>query len=307
MAKLTLMYENVDITKDVDIMECVVRDVSGGESDWVNLKLDHAKGWQSWKPKKNDRIQINRSGYSTKTLYLNTVVIEDGTYRIIATGGKCSSIPARWQSYENKTLANIMSLCAGEARMGSMQYGINGGTLYQYVMRQNETAPVFLDRLLKCEGAVLKSMNERYAAIGVEYAQSLKAAHELNLETGTRGYTYSDRRGMAWASLQIKTPFGSGIARDTGAEGANQIITNLCVDTDAQARRWAKGLLLTHNRQSEILKLEIDFNPGYTAMGRIDIKSKTNLKGQWIIDNVEHDLIDDISRAMLYRCIRTIV
>ncbi len=71
---LKLYYEDSDITNDVDIMECVCRDVSGGRSDCLTLKMDHADKWLRWSPQKNDRLRVVRNGYDSKTMYLNTIL-----------------------------------------------------------------------------------------------------------------------------------------------------------------------------------------------------------------------------------------
>lgn len=308
MANVTLMYEDTDITADVDIMECVCRDVSGGESDWLNLKVDHAERWMGWGPQKNDKIRVLRSGYDSGTLYLNTIILEDGAYRIIATGAKCKPFPARWQAFEDKTLASIMSQCAGELDMRARQYGINGAIRYEYLLRRNTTAPVFLEKLLNREGAVLKSLDGDYVAIGIEYAQAIPASHEITLSAEQEKTAYIDRREAAWASVMIKTPFGSAVARDrSAASGLTQVITDITVDNDAQAYRWAKGLLIANNRRCEIMRIESEFNPGYTAMGRIDVKSRTDADGEWIIHEAEHDMVDGISRITMLRCINGIV
>ena len=307
MAGVTLMYEDTDITASVDIMECVCRDVSGSESDWVNLKVDHAEQWLAWGPQKNDKIRVLRSGYDSRTMYLNAIITEDGAYRIIATGAKCKPFPARWRPYENKTLASIMSQCAGELDMGARQYGVSGAIRYEYLLRKNTVAPVFLERLLNREGAALKSLNGDYVAIGIEYAQDIPAKHEIELSVTQADAAYIDRRDNAWASVQIKTPFGSAIARDGNVKGITQVITDITVDNDAQAYRWAKGLLLAHNRRCEMLRIESDFNPGYTAMGRVDVTSRTGANGEWIIHEAEHDMIEGKSRVTMFRCVRGII
>lgn len=303
MADVTLIYEDTDITEDVDIIECVCRDVSGGESDWINLKVDHAERWIGWGPQKNDRIQVLRSGYDSKTMYLNAIALEDGAYRIIATGAKCVPFPARWQFFEEKTLSSIMSQCAGELGMGARLYGISGAIRYDYLMRKNENARRFMETLMNREGAILKSLNGDFVAIGVEYAQNIQAKHEIELSVDQAETVYFDRRDSAWASVQIKTPYGSGIARDKNASGITQVFTDITVDNDAQAYRWAKGLLLMHNMGSEILRIESEFNPGYTAMGRIDVTSRADAAGKWIIHEVEHDMVDGKSRIIACRCV----
>ena len=117
---------------------------------------------------------------------------------------------------------------------------------------------------------------------------------------------YIDRRDLSWSSVQIRTMFGSGTARDSSTSGQGRVITDITVDNDAQAYRWAKGILLTHNRQSEILNIEMDFNPGYTAMVRVDVKSRTDANGRWIVDTVEQNLLDGRTKAKMLRCVDTI-
>ena len=306
MADISLIYEGVDITDSVDIKECVFRDASGRECDCLDVKLDHAERWLRWGPKKNDTIQVKRGGYDTKALYLNTIALEDGAYRIYATSAKSQPLPRRWQTFEGKTLQTIMGLCAGELGMGARLFGVDGAVAYDYLLRRNLTAPAFLEWLAGMEGAALKTLDGALVAIGIEYAQGIGAMHTIELSTDQADSAYIDQRDKRWSSVEITTPFGSGQARSSDAQGMERVITDVCVDNDAQAYRWAKGLLLAHNRKCEILRLESEFNPGYTAMARIDVESESDAKGQWIIDSVEHDMVGNASRPVLYRCLNDI-
>lgn len=300
---MTLIYEGADITNEVDIIECVCRDVSGGEADCLTLKVDHADQWFRWGPKKNDRIRVTRSGYDSKTLYLNTVVPEDGAYRIFATASKSVPFAKKWAAYETKSLSMIMNICAGECGMGARLWGINGGIQYEYLLRDNMSAPVFMQQLANREGAVLKALDGNYTAIGVLYAQGIQAMHKLKLEDDQLDSEYIDRRDLSWSSVQIVTPFGTGTAFDKNARGQSQLLTNITVDNDAMAYRWAKNILLMHNRMSETLQIEMDFNPGYTAMVRIDVESETDAAGEWMIQEVEQNLVDGRTKTKMLRCV----
>ena len=299
---VTLYYNGQDITDSVDIIECALTDVSGGESDCLNLKLDHADEWFRWGPKKNDTLRVTRGGYDSKTLYLHTVAPQEGAYRIYATGGKCAAHPARWQTFENIGFEAIMRLCAGECSMGARAYGVNA-PYYRYLLREGRSAPDFLSQLAGREGAVLKALDGDFVAIGIDYAQGLPAMHEMELESDQLDSQYIDRRDLKWESLTIKTPFGEAAARDAGANGQGRTITDLAVEDNAMAYRWARGMLLSHNRLAEILNIEMDFNPGYTAMARINVKSRTDAKGAWIIDRVEQNLLDGRTKARMLRCL----
>lgn len=303
--EITLLYQGTDISKDVDILECVHRDVSCGACDMLNLKVDHADKWMQWNPQKNDTIRVKRSGYDSMNLYLNTVVPEDGAYRILATGAKAVPFPARWQSFKDKAYSAIMTMCASECGMVAKNHGA-GNPQYAYVLRENLSAPVFMEMLANREGAVLKALDGSFTSIGVLYAQGLAAMHEVQLDSDQMSSVYTDKRYLSWSCVEIDTPFGKGKAIDSASTGLKQVITDIPVDDNAQAKRWASGLLLMHNRQSEMLELAMDFNPGYTAMVRINVKSSTASNGQWIVHETEQDLLNGRTKAKLLRCVTTI-
>ena len=305
-AQVKLIYQGTDITDNVDIIECVHNDVSGTECDCLNIKVDHADKWFRWGPQKNDTLQVQRSGYDSGTLYLNTITPEDGAYRILATSAKCVPFPEKQKSFKKETLSSIMATCAGECSMGAKQSGISGGIMYQYLLREYLNAPAFLERLINREGGTLKTLSGAYVAIGIEYAQGMTPMHEMELDDDQMDSTYIDRRDLRWGSLKISTPYGNGMASDSAADGPTIELCDIPVDDAAQAKRWARGILLNHNRQSEMLKIEMDFNPGYTAMVRINVKSRTDAKGEWIIDRAKQDLLNGRTAARMLRCINTV-
>ena len=303
---LKLIYNETDITDSVDILECVVNDVSGKESDCLNLLVDHAEQWLQWGVEKNDRLRVMRSGYDTKTLYLNTIAPDGGAYRIYATGSKCAPFEPEWSSYSNMTLSQIMAGCAAEGGMGFNLHGISRDILYEYLLRENRRAPEFLEELLHREGAILKCLNGCFTAIGISYAQGIECVQVMKIGPGMEEAEYINRPDQLWSSVTIDTPFGKGQAIDRRGKGKARTFTDISVDNDGQAKRWARGILMCHNRECEMLNVEMDFNAGYTAMVRIDVESKTAAAGHWIIDRVEHDLLLGKTRAKLLRCIDSI-
>ena len=66
---------------------------------------------------------------------------------------------------------------------------------------------------------------------------------------------------------------------------------------------WAASC---RNRTAEELTVGMEYNPGLTAMTRIDVDSPTDADGQWLIDEVEHDFFHKKSKAKLLRCVSTI-
>lgn len=303
---VTLIYEGKDITGRVMVAQCVHKDVSRGVCDCLDIRLEEATTWMGWGPQTGDSIRVQRSGYDSGTLYVNTIIPEDRAFRILATAMKPGAKRVRYGSYQDKTLMQIMSMCAAECGMGIRLYGINGNIRYNYLIREHETAPAFMSRIARHEGAILKAINGNFAVIGIEYAQSLKAGQKIILDMTRSGIRYIDNRESKWTGAKIVSPWCTASATDSAGRGEVRTFTNLSLRDGAQAKRWAKGLLLDHNRQAEILVLEMVFNPGMTAACRVDITGNSSIGGTWITDAVEHDFMNDATRIWLMRCITTI-
>lgn len=305
---MVLYYEGTDITDDVNIVTCVHRDVSGGRCDSLEIVLEDAAAWYAWKPQKDDRIEAALGKYTTGILYFSTAIPEDGKFKIIATSTPSAIHRKAWRSFENMTLAGIMSACAAECGMGWGVFGLDERTEYQYLLRRDEGIAAFLHRLMQWEGAQLKCVNGKLVGIGVEYAQGLQSKQLLELTADQPGVRHLRRDGAKFASATVKTPYAETAAEDTDAIDATDrpVYGDLPARSNIEAGRWARGILLNNNRRAEELTIQTEFNAGLTAMARVDIESSTETGGAWIVDEVQHDLVDGQSRAKLLRCVHTI-
>ena len=305
---MQLIYEGADITDRIDIRKCIHRDVSRRRCDSAEIECEHAAHWQAWQPQGGDRIELIHDGYTTGTLYLNTVLHEGGRYRMIATSLPPNTFKRAWQSFRNTTLGEIMAMCAAECGMEWKLFGLDEGSSYPYIERRNEGAAAFIERLMKMEGASLKCVSGRMAGISIAYAQDIEPMQEIEIAPGQDCAIHTRSTGMRYAGLTIRTPFAAASAFDSeGTQGQHPICTNLPAMNALQAGRWARGMLLMHNRKAESLTLETELNIGMTALARIDIKGGTDADGEWIVDEAEHDFMRLKTRARLVRCIKSIL
>ena len=301
-----LFYEGTDVTRYVDIVKCIHRDVAGGRCDNVEIEMENAGAWFRWKPQCDDKIQVQMDDYHTGTMFLSSILPQNGRFRVIA-----SSLPSaarksiRYATYSGMRIADIMESCAGECEMRSALYGIDEDVAYPFLTRNKESAPAFLSRILRWEGAVLKVYDGRLIGISVRYAQSLSASQTLSIKANQQGVEYVKRDDAKWAGVSIKTPYATGFADDKSAPygRTERLSDELPAMDNAQASRWAQGILLCQNRQAEELFISMEFNPNLSAMTRIDVLSETDMFGQWLIEEAEHDLFKRQSRIKLLRCI----
>jgi len=290
----------------VQVKSCIVRDVCAIRCDSLDITFENAAGWQQWGPQEDDWIQIYHGGYDTGIMYLNTAMPEDGKYRILATSLPCRARNKKFKSFTGKTIEEIMRTCSMESGMEFSIYGLNGKTVIPYIQRLDEGCAAFLERFLTLEGAVLKCVNGKYVAIGIEYAQKLNVTQTIELAPNQDGVQHV--RNSRHKKLTIITPHAAASAEDTEATGnLHMILSGTVPAADAvQAGRWARGKLLHINRKSESLSLDTEFNPGFTAMVRIDITGSTDASGEWVVDEVQHDLIELKTMTTLRRCITSI-
>lgn len=304
---MELYYQGVDIAPRVEVTECVHRESSGGRSDCLELVFENAGDWYAWGPKVDDTLSVSVDGYKTGKMYLNTVFPQDGKFRVLATGIPRAGRTIGSESYSDITLENLISNCAAACGMEGKLYGMDGGIQYAYLMRSQESTAGFINRILKMEGAGFKTVNGRFAGIGIENIQDTNAAQSIYVRADQKGITHIDRPDKRLSGLTVRTPFGEASAYDDGANMGNYMVrVDLPVQNSAEAGRWARGLLLMHNRKAETVQMETELNPGLSALGRVDLVSESTMNGEWIVDEVEHDLLQGKTYATLVRCITTI-
>lgn len=304
---MEIIYEGYDITEWAQVRKCVCRDTAGNRCDSLDIEFENAAGWYNLEPKEDDQIIVSHNGYDTGVMYVNTIVPEDGRFRILATSLPCAARAKGYQSFTGKTIEEIMRACAISSGMDFQIFGIDGGTVIPYVQRENEGCAAFLSRFLRWEGAVLKCVNGKLTAIGIEYAQGREAHQTIEITADQPGMEYN-RSGQAYRLLTVETPYASATAQDMSVPSNHSSITvNDAPARDSiQAGRWARGILLDENRKCETLIMPSAFNVGYTSMTRIDIEGSSDAVGSWLIQEATHDFIELKSTATMHRCITTI-
>ena len=302
---MEVYYQGTDITNMVEVTACKVHDTAG-KSDSLEIEFSNAAGWYSWGPEEDDTIIVSHNGYDSGIMYVNRILPEEGYYRILAASLPCSARAKANKSFKGRTLAQIMKICAAGCGMEYALYGMNEDVVIPYIEQSDEGCASFLNKLLCLEGGVLKCVNGKLTAIGILYAQELKARQTVEIAADQEGVRYA-RSGETLRSITVKNPFVQVTARDSAVSTKHrQLTVNLPALTSVQAGRWATGKLLSENRKCESVVMKTAFNPSFTAMTRVDISGNTDAVGEWLVDDVEHDLFNLSTSVTMRRCIWTV-
>lgn len=295
-------YNGKDISEFVSIKSCIVRDLSGDRCDSIHIELENQDAWYQWCPEKNDEICVVEDEYSSGVMFVNSVVPEGDTYKIIAT-----SLPVGLKktnkSFTGRNTKEIMNICANEDGMTYELYG--DSHVIPYIEKYQNGNGAFLYQLLKRESAFFKTINGKYIGITNEFAMNQDISLTLDLTSNMEGMKYV-RSETKYRSVTVYSPYARSTVRDRAVEDGEDFVVALPVMDVVQAGRWARGILLDHNLQSEKLILDTTFNPSFTALSRVDTIGNTDATGEWIVQSVEHDIIQSRSHAEFMRCIRTI-
>lgn len=135
---MEIFFEGVNISRDVEVSQAKCRDASSGRYDSLDVVFERPQAWHKWKPKPDDRIEVIERAYSTGTMYVNTIVPADGTYRILATAAKTNAARKDYASFEGKTLEEIIKIGAAECGMGCKVYGVESGHRYPYALKRTK-------------------------------------------------------------------------------------------------------------------------------------------------------------------------
>ena len=114
---MEIYYEGRRITDFVITRKCIVRDTAGDRCDSLELEFENSGVWFGWEPAEDDQIIVEHDGYDSGIMYVNTVIPEDGRFRILATSLPCSARRKAYASFYKQTIEDIMRTCAAESGM----------------------------------------------------------------------------------------------------------------------------------------------------------------------------------------------
>lgn len=300
---MEINYQGVDITEKIIVKKCIVNDMSEGESDNAEIVMGNAANWYRWEPAYGDEIVISEGAKTFGRMFVTAVEPENGDYKMLCTAMRAGAMQRKNAVYRNLTISQIAGILASETDSGHKMYGIVDNK-YRCITRYDETAPALLERLARYEGAAFKVYNGNYLLISIGEAEKLEAVQTMELSPSVDRYMHIKYDSENYQKVTLIMPDGkTAVAEDASTASRKTITMESPTDDITTAQRWARGILMMHNRKAESIIISTELNMGLTACARIDISSAYDISGRWIISKVRHDLINRTSKLEMFRVV----
>lgn len=288
---IRITYQGTDITSSVAISRCYHDMYAAAQSDTLRLRINDAENvWDKWGPAIGDEIAIDYGTIGTGTMFVTAATPMNGVYDISAQAAPASGYEARDKAWSKVRLLQIGQEIAGRNGLGFTSYGVTD-QLYAYILQSNESDFRFLHRRAKLEGCAFLVYNKTLILYNEAYMEAQAASETLKV-TEDGDYRYIDNRAELYGSCLIEN--GQYTGNFSVSNGASRVLkppADFYVGSNAEAARYAKGLLRAANKGCYGGFVRTRIMPGYAAASTVTLSNvrAPSWDGKVFLDHVRND------------------
>lgn len=302
---MNIIYNGVDITDSVQPVTLQVTDNACGVPDSVTAAFSDTEGlWSKWKPEKNDTLQVKESGFDSGVMFVDQISQEPGLFELKALSIPQSSKTARSQGWENVRLLQMVTEIAARHGFTVQSYNIINH-LYQRVDQRDEPDFAFLSDRCMLEGYALK-INNRNIVLYDELKEEQKVVDQQLAtirESEINGaYRFTNKSTDIYEKCIVRSQLVNGyIEGEYTAAGISGPVLKRALNAtnQAEANRWAKGLLRSFNKHMITGSFEINLNTNYAAGTNVNMVEIGMFDGKYSIHRLVHDLLRNRTKVTL--------
>lgn len=291
---IELSYEGRDITADVSIA-CAWHDMyAEGHADELELRCADTKAlWDSWGPKDGDRIRLSDGVATTGELIAESVRPRSSLIAI-----RSMAVPTeatrerRWKSWEEVRLLQLASEISSRYGLALQTYGLTD-RLYSYVDQMGLPDLQFLAKRCAFEGASLLAYDGRLIIYDGLWMDGQAPQGTLDVVAG-QDYRFDSDEDHRYGTCKVTdgTTWGTFVA-DAAGKTYTKVLSDR-ISNQAEADRWARGLLRHVNKPTRTLELHTDTLMRQFAAGsvvEIHAPAAASWDGLAVIDHMRHDYV----------------
>lgn len=300
---MRLTYAGVDITDSISINRCYHDMYASGRSDTVNLRVNDARNvWDRWRPAAGDEIRVDYGTIGTGTMFVSSVVPENGLYTITAQSAPMSCFDPQHKAWQRVRLLQVGEEIATRNGLTFHSYGVED-RLYDYLLQNNEGDLRFLNRRAQLEGCALIVFDKKLIMYSEQYMEQQQASQVISIYSDGM-YKYTDRSIDLYGSCIVENGLYSG--EYSVSNGSSRVYrpTGLGnIGSNEEARRFAKNLLRSVNKGCRSGYVRANVMPGYAAasMAYLTNERAPSWDGAVFLDHIRNDYGQGQSKIFFHK------
>lgn len=300
---IQIIYKGVDITASVSINRCWHDMYAAGQSDTLFLRVnDTTNMWDTWAPSIGDEIAVVYGAIGTGTMFVTSATPKNGKYEIAAQSAPATGFEKRDKAWKQVRLLQIAEEIASKNGLGFKSYGVTD-QLYPYLLQSNEGDFHFLHRRAQLEGCAFLVYDKTLILYSESYMESQAPIETLEV-TQDGDYEYTDRRADLYGSCLIENGLYTG--KFDAGNGSGRVLKpspSFHIGSNAEASRYAQGLLRASNKGCCGGFVRTPIMTGYAAASTVDLKNvrAPSWDGSVFIDHLRNDYSKGKSKVSFRR------
>lgn len=295
---MKFFYNGTDIYNDVSVNYCVHEMHAEKQADTLVIRFNDPNGtWSKWNPAPGDVVRFTEGASDTGKMFIHSMKPENGLFTIRAMSMPPSGSTRRSKSWEGVRFLQIANEVAKNHGLTFQNYGCVD-QVYKYLKQDNETDFALFSRLCMLEGCQMLIYDGKLLAYREQYIEGQTPAGSLSVEKGGI-YTYQDNRASCYGSCEISS--GSFFGKFKAPGVANTAVLRpdkpISVTSNAEAGRFAKGLLRNANKYGRTGQFSKSLLTGYAAASLLTLKTAkaSTWNGTVFVYKVRHDFVGNKS------------
>jgi len=329
-ARISLIYEGKDITKDVEdyVISLVYTDYAHGKSDSLEVVFeDRDKLWQSaWFPEKGAKLKAeiiltNWNGSGTKKLPCGVFTIDEvelngppdrvSVKAVSALVTTAIRLEKRTVAYENTSLMQIANDIVG--KHGLQLFFEGEDVQFKRLDQKNESDLAFLKRIAEANGFHIKLAEEKLIVYqGKSFDSKPPSLTIKRGETPIKNYRFSSKAFEIYKACEVtywdaekKEVLTYRFEPEDTPKVGHVLKINERVESRAEAEKRAKAELRKKNRNELTAEITLMGNPSLSAGLNIQIEGFGVYDGVYAIEEARHEVSQGYTTTIKLRKVLT--
>lgn len=304
---MQILYNGVDISSDVNLINDELIDNAGGIPDSISLTFSDNSGlWSQWNPQKNDNLEVKEGSFSTGKTYIDDIGQSLSVFTLKALSIPQPAKTCRTQGWDNVRLMQIVNQIAARYGFAVKSYGITD-YLYERVDQIQQPDFEFLAYRCMLEGYAIKIHDKTI----IIYQESMFELQPVDLKNSVIPVTkiigdfkYRDKSTDIYQTVEVRSQTRAGyiLGKFTapGIYGPTLPQIIYC-SSQTEADRFARNIARYYNKLMQTMKFDTDINTGWAAATNLQVNDTGISAGKYFAHRVIHSIMKNKTRLILRR------